>query len=213
MRMLHGTLLGFAPLALFVAGCASAQTYGLSIPATSDIFAAGQSEAFSGTLPPVIQFTAGSVAYVTILAAGQITLGAGEPYSHPDGVPFGGGTGLSSYNGLSGIIAVDRGFFLTGVFLNDSVPSGNGPPVLNFTDAENYLTLSPELSQTFFIGTGLSPTNASPGFVSKILVVPQGATRLFLGIADGCYLVDGPPGCYDDNVGKFEADVTLHGAK
>jgi P pilus assembly chaperone PapD len=43
--MLHVTLLRYAPVALFIAGCASAQqTYGVVIPATANIFAAGQSE-------------------------------------------------------------------------------------------------------------------------------------------------------------------------
>jgi len=210
--MLTGTLLRFAPLALCIAGCASPQqTYGVVIPATANIFAAGQSEAFSGTLPPAVHFVGGEA--ITILAAGMVTLGGGEPYSHPDGIPFPGGTDLTSYNGLSGIIATDRGFFLTGVFLNDSVPSGNGPPVLNFTGGEGFLILNPELFQTFFIGTGLSPSNAGPGFVSKLFAVPQGATRLFLGISDGCVLAFGPPGCYQDNVGTFEAEVTVYNSK
>jgi hypothetical protein len=62
---------------------------------------------------------------------------------------------LTSFNGLLGIIDHDRGFFLTDVFLDDSVPGGSGPPVLNFTGAGNFMTLSPQLFQTFFIGNGL----------------------------------------------------------
>ncbi len=53
-------------------------------------------------------------------------------------------------------------------------------------------------------------TGGSPNLVSKIFYVPQGATRLFLGISDGCELSGGPPGCYDDNVGEFKANVVLH---
>jgi hypothetical protein len=72
----------------------------------------------------------------------------------------------------------------------------------------------PELFQAFFIGKGLSPNDVSPtGYVEKIIAVPHGATRLFLGISDGCVLADGPPGCYDDNVGKFEAVVTLYNTR
>jgi hypothetical protein len=65
------------------------------------------------------------------------------------------------------------------------------------------------LSQTFFVGNGLSPAANPAGSVLKVFVVPEGATRLCLGISDGCYLADGPPGCYQDNVGTFMASVTL----
>ena len=135
-----------------------------------------------------------------------MTIGGGEPYSGPAGIPFSGGTNLTSINGLSGIIALNRGFFLTGVFLNDSVSAGSGPPVLNFTDAENFLTLSPQLFQTFFVGSGLT----GAGTTEQVFFVPAGATRLFLGISDGCVLAGGPPGCYEDNVGQFFVDVVLH---
>ena len=53
-------------------------------------------------------------------------------------------------------------------------------------------------------------TSTDPGASHKTFVVPQGATRLFLGIADGCVLAFGPPGCYQDNVGQFVAAVELH---
>ena len=203
--MSHGTLLKFAPLALLIAGSATGQqNLTVTVPATSNIFASGQSVAFSGTLPPAVTFPAGSVQAIKFGAAGKVTLGGGEPYSGPDGIPFPGGTDLTSFNGLSGIIALDRGFFLTGVFLNDSVPAGSGPPILNFTDAENFLTLSPQLFQTFFIGNGLTRTT------EQVFFVPSGATRVFLGISDGCVLAGGPPGCYEDNVGEFLVEVSLH---
>jgi len=206
--MLCRMLLKYAPLALLLAVGANAQIYDVRVPATADIFAAGQTVAFSGTLPPVVTFAAGSVEAVTVEASGKITLGAGEPYSAPAGIAFPGGTDLTSFNGLSGIIALDRGFFLTGVFLDDSVPAGSGPPILNFTGAENFLGLSPQLFQTFFVGNG--GTSSGGNLVSKIFFVPAGATRLFLGISDGCFLADGPSGCYDDNVGSFGVAVTLH---
>jgi hypothetical protein len=199
----------FAPVMVLVVSCASGQQpVTVTVPAMANIFAAGQSVAFSGELPPAVTFTAGSVQAVTIGAIGKVTLGGGEPYSGPVGIAFPGGTDLTSINGLSGIIAHDRGFFLTGVFLDDSVPVGSGPPVLNFTGAENFLALSPQLFQTFYMGNGFTGTN--PGGTAKIFFVPPGATRLFLGIADGCVLADGPPGCYEDNKGKFVATVFLH---
>jgi hypothetical protein len=207
--MLRVTLLTYAPLAVLMAGSASAQTT-LMVPATANIFAAGQSVAFSGTLPPVVPFAVGSVEAVTVVAIGKITLGGGEPYSGPAGIAFPGGTNLSSFDGISGIIALDRGFFLTGVFLDDSVPAGSGPPILNFTRAENFMTLRPQLFQTFFVGDGLVATGGTPEATRKIFFVPEGATRFFLGISDGCVLANGPPGCYEDNVGEFEAGVALY---
>jgi hypothetical protein len=207
--MLYKTLLRLTPLTWLFAGYVSGQpqVIKIAVPAKSNIFAAGQSVAFSGELPPAISFAAGSLEAVTFAGtAGLITLGGGEPWSGPDGIPFPGGTDLTSFNGLSGIIAKDKGFFLTGVFLDDSVPGGAGPPVLNFTGRENFLALKPQLFQTFYIGDGLIDGTAT----RQIFFVPQGATRLFLGIADGCVLAGGPPGCYDDNKGAFGAAVVLH---
>jgi hypothetical protein len=202
--MQHQGLLRFAPLALCIAGCANAQqTFEVSIPATSNIYASGQSTAFSGTLPPVVTFAAGSVQAIRLEAIGKVSLGAGEPYSGPKGIPFAGGTGLTAFNGLSGIDASNAGFFLTAVFLDDSVPGGTAPPTLNFSDAEDFLVLNPALFQTFYVGNGFT------GTTPKTFYVPQGATRLFLGISDGCFLASGPPGCYNDNLGKFEAEVVL----
>jgi len=196
---------------MLIAGSASAQERSAAaVPATANIFAAGQSFAFSGTLPPEIRFAAGSVAAVTVAAIGRVTLGGGEPYSGPAGIPFPGGTDLSSFNGLSGIIALDRGSFLTGVFLDDSTPGGSGPPILNFTGKEDFVFLSPQLFQTFFVGNGVTASTQPPGAVEKVFFVPQGATRLFLGISDGCVLAGGPPGCYDDNKGKVVAWIMLH---
>jgi hypothetical protein len=196
-----------APLAALIVHCASGQTtYTVTefdVPATANIFAAGQSTAFSGELPPVIPFAAGSLAAITVGADGKVTLGGGEPYSGPAGIPFPGGTDLTSFNGLSGIIALNSAFFLTAVFLDDSVPAGVAPPILNFTDAESFLTLYPQLFQTFYVGNGYTFDT------HKLFFVPAGATRLFLGIADGCVLAGSAPGCYNDNVGKFFAKVTL----
>jgi hypothetical protein len=198
-------ILSLAPLAVLLVNSVSGQTkFTVAVPATANIFAAGQSSAFSGELPPVIAFPAGSVAAITLEAVGAVTLGGGEPYSSPAGIPFPGGTDLTSIDGLSGIIALNSGFFLTGVFLDDSAPAGAGPPILNFTDAENFLIFCPLLSQTFYAGNGFT------GDVHKVFVVPKGATRLFLGIADGCVLAGSAPGCYQDNVGEFFAQVTLH---
>jgi probable HAF family extracellular repeat protein len=85
-------------------------------------------------------------------------------------------------NGIADVTAPANA--LMGVFLDDSQPSLTAAPDgINFyarPDSRNYLTLSPGLKQPFFIGDG---TNTS-GTVQKV-VVPAGATRLFLGTMDG----------------------------
>jgi hypothetical protein len=177
------------------------------VPATSNVFAAGQTSAFSGTLPPYVSFAAGSVEAITVEAVGKVTLGAGEPYSGPHGIAFYDGTNLSSINGISGLIDADLGFFLTGVFLDNSAPSGAGPSILDFTGKEDFTDLHPIVAQSFYVGNGFTGTTA------QLFIPPARATRLFLGIADGCVLDGGgPPGCYLDNVGDFLVSVTLHPA-
>jgi hypothetical protein len=64
-----------------------------------------------------------------------------------------------------------------------------------------FTALSPQLGQTFLIGTG----RTSSGELHQI-TVPAGATRLFLGIADGADF-EGDPGYYDDDGGAYQASV------
>jgi hypothetical protein len=71
---------------------------------------------------------------------------------------------------------------LVGVFLSDEDPSSaSGPATLNFeTESErDYKTISPKKGQVFFIGDG----KTNNGKNQKI-VVPDGVTRLYLGIMD-----------------------------
>jgi Flp pilus assembly protein TadG len=69
-----------------------------------------------------------------------------------------------------------------GVFLDNSQPdSSAAPAALDFstTASRNFTSLSPGLKQPFFIGDGQTDSGVSQGFV-----VPQGATRLYVGIMD-----------------------------
>jgi hypothetical protein len=54
----------------------------------------------------------------------------------------------------------------------------------------------PEIGQTFLIGDG----------VGHRYRAPEGATRLFLGFADG-FVYRGDPGWYDNNVGSLQVVV------
>jgi hypothetical protein len=86
---------------------------------------------------------------------------------------------------------------LMGVFLDDSQPDpDNTPDAYDFSSQGlDYLTISPGLKQPFFIGDGLTSDS-----VQQAVVIPTGATRLFLGITDGS-------GWYN-NTGSFTVTVT-----
>ena len=120
----------------------------------------------------------------------------------------GGTCSITSTGGLSGIKSTVTGF-LTGVFLDDSEPTGAGPAALDFTSAglgTNFTTLSPSIGQVFFIGNGRTSTGAVQQFS-----VPPTATRLFLGIVDAADgdNAAGPPQAYGDNGGSFSATVRI----
>jgi hypothetical protein len=82
---------------------------------------------------------------------------------------------------------------LLGVFLDDTQPNlSAAPDPLAYTpDAP---TIAPGLKQVFFIGDGLTPSGAVQQFIA-----PAGATRLFLGTADGYG--------WFNNVGSFSVEV------
>ena len=101
-------------------------------------------------------------------------------------------------NGISNIQAPAPA--LLGVFLGAEQPDkDSAPSALNFISAEkrDYLSISPELKQVFFIGDG----STQKGTKQKI-VVPSKAKRLYLGTMDNCY--------WHDNNGAFDVEVTYH---
>jgi Flp pilus assembly protein TadG len=102
----------------------------------------------------------------------------------------------TSMNGMSNIYApVDS---MVAVFLDDSDPANSAAPSpLDFStdSARNFTSLSPVLKQVFFIGDGRS----DDGEVQQI-VVPTGATRLFIANMDGWQ--------YNNNVGGY--NLTVH---
>lgn len=120
--------------------------------------------------------------------------------------PFGGISGMQLFESDP---AERRVMFLAGVFLDDADPIGlTAPPSLDFGSGglgRSFSSLAPGLRQTFYIGDGLTGEGAG---ATQSFLVPDAATRLFLGIVDGAYFVGGPD-YYDNNVGSFSAQVTL----
>jgi hypothetical protein len=152
------------------------------------------------TLPPAIYLAGGDVVQVLDAAEGGINFfnGFGPPFFGPAGNGAAGSL-LTSLDGISGYAGPQGP--LTGVFLSDAVPNGPVAPArLDFTPGgigTDFLTLSPELGQVFYIGDGVTSADVFQSFIA-----PAGATRLFLGIPDG-FGFGGAPGAYDDNDGAY----------
>jgi hypothetical protein len=110
------------------------------------------------------------------------------------------GTSLSSpVTGLSGVSFVGRQMFLVGVFLDAGLP-GSSPSTITYDGTNTQATsfAAPSLGQIFFIGDGLGGVSNN---IVQIFDVPTGATRLFLGFADGVPGFTGTVGAYGDNGG------------
>ncbi|MEZ5944511.1 MAG: VCBS repeat-containing protein [Planctomycetaceae bacterium] len=120
------------------------------------------------------------------------------------------GTNILASNGISGIYA-RRFLFLAGAFLSDQEPeTGTDPPRLDFEALGiEFSELSPVLQQSFFIGDG----HTTDGIVQRFHV-PDGATRLSLGVLDadrfGWPQGGLPPGAYGDNEGELDVDVEVY---
>jgi hypothetical protein len=138
--------------------------------------------------------------------AGLISPSEGSPTTfYLDMDPYGGISGMKLFETVP---ADRRVMFLAGVFLTDAAPSGTAPASLDFSSTalgRSFSVLAPELQQTFYIGDGLTGTGS--GSVQSFLV-PDNATRLFLGFVDGSYFVGGPD-YYDNNVGSFAATFEI----
>jgi|ERR671932_168338 hypothetical protein len=189
----------------------------LTISADSNIFGAGKISApapgggTGGQLPPLYNFAAAAGQVLTFSnISGIVSFGDSPETSNlsGDGRPYLYGTNILSYGGISGI-RNDSGLgFLVGVFLNDSEPTDPAPLALNFTNNTSFAEFSPQLNQTFFIGDGL--TGSGVGSIQRFLV-PEQATRLFLGFADAGG-AQGLPGTYNDNTGSVVANFDIQQA-
>ncbi len=171
----------------------------------ANIFGAGRDAApqpgggGAGVLPPSWRLPRGSSRIVTFpRITGKVTPIVGEsPYKGADG-DHRGPTNIESLKGISGIMDFTNGMFLVGVFLTDSLPKRPAPARLDFTDNEGFDVLAPRIGQTFFIGNGKGRSYRAPA----------GATRLFVGFADG-FFYQGAPGWYGNNAGRLQVMVEV----
>lgn len=184
------------------ATCPTADESCQIVPASANIFGAGHDEppapgeGGAGTLPPMWAVPAGATTMAVTGTAGTVKPVPASGGSGASG-ESGWATDVSSHNGISGIVHRTKGLFLVGVFLTDETPlEGEHPERLGFTDNEDFAELAPEIAQTFFIGDGVGHT----------VIVPSGATRLFLGFADANQF-QGDPGYYGNNSGQLTVSV------
>jgi hypothetical protein len=191
-----GRLALIAPLAVLLAVIAVAPSFGdngeksVAIPATANIFGAGLSSPpdpaghGAGTTPPFIALPKGKGRVLVVSAiSGKITCCDTEkppPYAGWGG-DTGSGTDLYPVGSIGGVHGPTR-MFLVGVFLRSSRPGGAAP----VGDSNR----TPEIAQPFAIRPGSD------------VVVPDSATRLFLGFGDG-YAFAGDAGYYSDNAGTL----------
>lgn len=215
----------------------------VSVPGTANIFAAGHDSdggspgtgtypvlgvGFSANAGQVIAFGTGSG---NLGITGSTNCGASAPCNFPpiaaDGsslafsVGANDGTNISTASvgstGISGIVFTGREMFLVGVFVDNSVPSGFGPFADNYTSASNQVNFAPFIGQVFFIGDGLTGTDAvNVGSGStQTFQVPTAATRLFLGFVDSfnnfSTTAGGSPGAYGDNTGALSVNINTSG--
>ena len=158
----------------------------------------------SGLLPSLLTLPSGTgrlfqVSSVTgeVLCCGTAVVPAGA-----DGSNY--AVDVDGFGGVSGIV-VNRFLFLGGVFLGDAPLDTPAPSPLDFRSGMgvNFLSLAPQIGQLFFIGDGRQGID-EPGGALQTFIVPDGATRLFLGFADrGSESAE--PSFYNDNGGSLTA--------
>jgi hypothetical protein len=187
-------------------------TVTITVNAKANIFAAGHSvlpppgTALAGEFPPVLDLASVASRPLTFASIqGSVSGRGGEPDTGPDGKAEGSGTDVTPLGGLSGIRHCVKVMFLAGVFLGNSEPADPAPDGIDFTEAEHLPEIRPQLRQVFFIGDGRTGTGEGG---AQRFIVPEGATRLFLGFADA-YNFQGAAGFYDDNIGSITVTVNL----
>ncbi len=176
----------------------------VSVPATTDIWLAGQPNGTSLAYPPGQDVApTNSPVEVPVVAGSILEFSATGSTTHegfcygpsPDGgcIPT---LTQGPADGISSILVITDA--LIGVFTDSSTPSGSAPAGQDFSGMNDAFTsLSPALNEVFFIGDGLTGTGS--GTVQEF-VVPTGATRLFLASSDAV-------GAAYDNAGQFMVTV------
>lgn len=163
-------------------------------PGTGGDSAPGQSPVLVTGLPLV----PGSLLHFA--ATGSVRQDPSFPFFGPDG-DLANFAPIASRNNLGASkVPIDA---LMGVFLDNTQPNLSAAPAgLDFSaggnvaGGVNYVSFSPALKQVFYIGDGLTS-----GAIAQTIVVPSGATRLYLGVLDTSQ--------WSNNGGQFSVESTV----
>jgi hypothetical protein len=210
-RSLHPMLLIAAlPVTLlFPSERVCAQTGIVTVNARSSVFSQASSPTGSdGTGLPatIIPLSPGTNRVVTFPSiSGVVSPFSVNDFHGADGGTFTGtGVNINSLEAISGVIDnPDRTLALMGAFATSNPADGVVAPArLDFRPSHSFISLSPQLNQSFFIGDGLTGTGV--GALQRFLV-PDGANFLQLGFADAFDPSPfvGNPTAYQDNLGAL----------
>ncbi len=178
----------------------------VTIDGRSDVYSSGSGTADQnrgGVLPTRVTLAPGGQVITFDRVVGKAGCMADASFGPDGGDCAGGYTDLYTAGNISGIVAHERTLFMVGVFLGGG--TSGAPDRLDFSAGAmgiDFDELSPQLQQVFFIGDGFTAGGAQQRFV-----IPQGATDLYLGYADG-YSFQGDPGAYGDNTGGLSVTLT-----
>jgi len=182
----------------------------VTVDARAGIYAVEGNTGGSGSIPaPFVTFDVNTNDLFEITAAGYVHWsGRLSPNPSPPAIPPDGvntyGTNIVGINGLSDTVGNSR-MPLLGVFTDGTNPVSLPKPTPLIWDKDAPTSLSPVLRQVFYIGDGRSGYNNSSGAVLRYRA-PNGAVKLFLGVADAPNF-SGTPGFYADNIGSFVVTV------
>ncbi|HUP02918.1 MAG TPA: hypothetical protein VMU19_02935 [Bryobacteraceae bacterium] len=209
------TLLSCATVIL-AAVCVAQADVSVVVPATTDIWLAGQPNGASvagyfGTdfapanSPIAINVTAGSIIRFSASDGAPVSVDgtcfdtaadAGVCYADEFGFSAGDANGISLAHVPAGA--------LVGVFVAAGGPSGPTPLALDFSTSgigTAFTSLSPALDQLFFIGDGWTGTATGSGS-QQLFTAPAGAGTLYLAVSDSV-------GSSVGNSGYINADVQM----
>ncbi len=149
----------------------------VSVPGNAQLALAGQvaGTTFHGDSAPLNSPVQVNINLVPGQAV-QLTAAGAVGGANPDG------SSSDSTGGSFGISQISApGNSLIGVFLGTTVNSSVSPPNVNYVaGAREVDVLTPMLQQPFFVGSGV--TLGALGGNPRTIVIPAGATRLFLGV-------------------------------
>jgi PEP-CTERM motif len=197
-------------LGVVVVGCLPGAVL-VTVPGTANIFSAGGAAFGGGTNPLEIDFVPvnGNVLnFAPGISGGISPCATCGSTTSGDGKDFGSqppATNITSGNNISGIQFTGMEMFLIGVFLGPALPTSLVANAPDFKTNNNFTEFDPLVGQTFFIGDGLTGTGTG---TVQTFVVPTGATRLFLGFADGPSFV-GMASMYADNTGSLAVNLQI----